>query len=260
MTDTETKTVEPATEATEATAEAISKDAEKMRDRYDDKGKLVIVSRDQIGAFEEFLGSFDETDPLQNWAEKAPDDGTFTGAAVVKTESGKNRFIMLPSRDAFMSSVNAMNWAFTQFIRKIVNVAGSDDAGEHQFVVVDGCIKAKYDPTAFKKLAMKAVKWLREQGLTGMTVPGLKMALKSEAYAAASFPKVKKQEKWEGLIQRMVSQAEAKGYDTSELQLWLATRKAAVIDTSETDGDFDLDDFASTMEDEAETETSEAAE
>lgn len=223
-----------------ATETPVISRAQELRDIYDDKGKFIAMNADQLDDFATLTATFDESDPLVDWSGKAPE--SFTTLAIVKTaEKEINRMIAIPSKEAAFAHPSVMQWLYAAFVRQVLKVARSDEATEAQFVSADGAIKARYDITAFKSQAMNVVKWLREQGLNGMTVAGLKAALSNAAFATSNFPRAKA-EQWKALLQRMIALAEKKGHDTSLFTFWLATRDAKVDTGAEITFDFDAFD------------------
>lgn len=87
----------------------------------------------------------------------------------------------------------------------------------------------------FRALAGDFVKVLKKKGIPFLSVSLFRQILESRAFAESQFPAIP-QEKWQTVINVMVSAAEKKGLDPAILRHWLETRDSVEIET----GDLDL--------------------
>jgi hypothetical protein len=99
---------------------------------------------------------------------------------------------------------------------------------------------------AFNALAPAYVKVLKKKGLKHLTNSILRQVLQSAAFAEQQFPAVA-QEKWLGILNSMVSNAEKDGLAVGLLAEWVKTRDSATLEDKDIDlSDLNFDDMVST--------------
>jgi hypothetical protein len=155
--------------------------------------------------------------------------------------------------EAALSDPTVRAALYRYYVNRVVNEAMDDEAQASQFITVAGCFKQKFDLDAFKFLAKGFVKKLREQGLRGITINGLRQAFGSQAFAATQFPRTTK-EQWEAVLNMAEAFAKHNNKDTSIYEHFKATRDVQEADTSTLKLDFsafgfkDSDDTKETQE------------
>jgi len=140
-------------------------------------------------------------------------------------------------------------------MNKLANAARprGDDTAVGQsvpFSVADFIERADRDQglTFFREHAgsyVKALNKLFKRKVMNATL--LRQVLASRAFAEQQFPKVQ-QSQWEGLLRKMIQQAEQAGEDPGIVRVWLETRDETQIDI---ESDWDMDDFESMLSAEA---------
>lgn len=205
-----------------------------LAEKFEKKGKVVALSTDDQEAFAEFAGSISS---LTDWTEGVDAD-VFTGLAIVKADNQRIVLIPIASEEAAFSDPIVRKAMYRQYVNKVVNAASDDDATAAQFITVAGNFKQKFDLDAFKFQAKVLTKFLRSQGLSGITNNSLRMSFQSAAFAKTQFPRVDA-EAWDKIIGIAETQAQKNGYDTSIFDHWKATRNVAEADTSELKLNFD---------------------
>lgn len=209
-------------------------EAVEMFEKYNKKGKMIVLKTDNQEAFLDFTSKLAT---YQDLASQAP--ASFTGGyAMVETEKKLNRLIALPSMEDVFSDPITMKALYKMYVSRKVSLASDDDANPADFITVAGGFKQKFDLEAFKFQAKTLSKFLRDMGLSGVTNSSLRLAFMSEAFAASQFPRLGK-DKWDKLLGVAEAMAAKHGYDTSIFDHWKATRAVASADTSEIELDFD---------------------
>jgi hypothetical protein len=218
---------------TNPNAEAIE-----MREKFEKKGKVVVMKNDNQDAFLEFVSGLSNYTDL---TQQAP--ASFTGGyAMVETQAQVMRLIALPTmEEAFMDPV-VRAALYKMYVNRKVNHATDDDANPADFITVAGGFKQKFDIEAFKFQAKAWTKYLRDRGLTGVTNQSLRLAFQSAAYAKSQFPRMV-ESNWTKLIEMAKAMAEKHGMETGIFDHWLATRAVASADTSEITLDFGDDEM-----------------
>lgn len=198
-----------------------------LQERFGKKDKVVALSNDDQEAFAEFVGKVGN---YVDWTEGV-DPNTFTGLALVKSENHTVRLIPIASEEAVFSDAVVRKSLYRLYVNKVVNAAGEDDAQASQFIIVSGNFKQKFDLDAYKFQAKVLTKFLRSQGLSGITNNSLRMAFSSSAFAKSQFPRVD-DDAWNKILGIAEAQAQKNGYDTSIFDHWKATRAVQSADTS----------------------------
>lgn len=210
--------------------------AVELFEKYAKKGKVVVLTGDELEdflGFSEMIGEANYTD----WTKKV-DTKVFPGLAMVKTESGVNRLIPIASKEAALADAVVAAALYRMYVNRVVNAAGDNDAQEVQFVTEAGNFKQKFDLEAFKFQQKVLVKFLRTQGLTGVTNSGLRLAFASHAFANTQFPRIDA-EAWDKIIGIAEKNAAANGFDTAIFDYWKQTRSVKTADTSTLKLDFE---------------------
>lgn len=213
-----------------------------MRRQYEDKGRVFVLSGDDMTTFAEFIGDFDETNPATDWTKGAPWGGEGkappTVAMVQVDESGANRLIAIAPKADALADPMVQEWAYKQYLRHVLKVAASSDASAEKFLTAAGAFRPKFDIEAFKTEAHVLVPFLRSKGLKGITTPLLRNAFANAAFALAQFSRIPG-ETWEKLLQTCKDRAAARGEDVSLFDHWIATRNALTDSGSSIELDFD---------------------
>jgi hypothetical protein len=202
--------------------------------RFNKKDKLVALANDDQEIFAEVVGKLGEN--VHDWTEGV-DGKIFTGLALAKSESGRMVLIPIASPEAAFSDPAVRAALYKLYVNRVVNSATEDDAQASQFITVGGNFKQKFDVDAFKFLAKPFVSFLRGQGLTGITINGLRQAFASQAFAQTQFPRTTK-DQWEKIIGMAEALAKKNDKDTSIYDHWKATRDVQTADTSTLNLDF----------------------
>jgi hypothetical protein len=205
-----------------------------LSERFEKKGKVVALSSDDQDVFTDFASGIQS---LTDWTEGV-DANVFTGLAVVKADNQRIALIPIASEEAVFADPIVRKALYRLYVNKVVNAAGEDDAVASQFLTVAGNFKQKFDLDAFKFQAKVLTKFLRGQGLSGITNNALRMSFQSAAFAKTQFPRVDA-EAWDKIIGIAEAQAQKNGYDTSIFDHWKATRSVTAADTSVLKLDFD---------------------
>lgn len=225
-TPAETNTPAPASApaATPANAELTA-----MRRQYEDKSRVIIPSGHDMTTFAEFVGDFDETNPITDWTKGTPWGGEGTAsptyAIVEVAETGANRLIAIAPQEVALSDQTVREWAYKQYLRHVLKVASASDASAEKFLTVAGAFRPKFDIEAFKTEAKVLVPFLREKGLKGITTPLLRNAFANAAFAKAQFSRIPA-DTWAKLLEKCKERAAARGEDVSLFDHFLATRDA----------------------------------
>lgn len=205
--------------------------AAELMTKYEKKGKVVALINDDQEAFLEFVNMIGEGNYI-DFTTGAPE--TFTGLAMVKSESGVNRLIAIANEDAALSDLIVRKSLYRSYVNRVANAAEDNDANPAAFITVAGNFKQKFDLDAFKFQAKVLTKFLRSKGLSGVTNNSLRMSFASAAFAKTQFPRIS-DAAWDAIIGIAEKNAESKGMDTSIFDHWKATRAVASADTSEID-------------------------
>lgn len=225
--------------AVAATATASVSDTDKavaeLKERFNKKEKVVALATDDQDVFAEFVSTFADGS-YKDWTVDV-DTKTFTGLAIVQSDNKSIRLIPLASREAFAADTAAFNAAYKWYINRVVNAAMEDDAQQSQFVIVAGTLKQKFELDAFNFQSKVLTKFLREQGLSGITKASLRMSFASAAFAKTQFPRVDATA-WDAIIGIAEKQAAKNNYDTSIFDHWKATREVQSADTTTLKLDF----------------------
>lgn len=193
-----------------------------MRRMYQDKGRVLVMSGDDMTTFADFIGDFDETNPATDWSKGAPWANPSVAMVEVE-ESGANRLIAIaPIADA-LADPAVRDWAYKQYLRHVLKVAASNDASAEKFLTAAGAFRPKFDIEAFKTEARILVPYLRSKGLKGISAPLLREAFRNSAFAVTQFSRVPA-ETWEKLLDTCIDRAAQRGEDVSLFNHWKATR------------------------------------
>lgn len=206
-----------------------------LKEKFAKKDKLVALPDDDQELFAEVVSSFADG-VVKDWTNDV-DANAFTGMALAKAENGRVVLIPVASMEAAFSDATVRAALYRYYVNRVVNEATSDDAQASQFITVAGCFKQKFDLDAFKFLAKAFVKKLREQGLRGITINGLRQAFASQAFAATQFPRTTK-EQWQRILDMAEAFAKHSNKDTSIYEHFKATRDVQEADTSPLKLDF----------------------
>lgn len=219
-------------------AQALSPEMDKvvaeLREKFVKKDKVVALANDDQEAFANLVLSFG--DNVKDWTDGA-DNKVFTGLALTKSENGRIAFIPLASEEEVFADPIVRKALLRIYYNKVVNAATEDDATAAQFLTVAGCFKQKFDLDAFKFLAKPFTKFLREQGLSGVTNMSLRQSFASAAFAKTQFPRTT-DEQWVKILGMAKAIASKNGYETSIYDHWEATRAVQTADTSILNLDF----------------------
>ena len=211
-----------------------SESAREMMDKFNKREKIIVTKNDDQDAFLELVQSYTN---VQDLSSNAPE--TFNGGfALVKTEKGVIRLIALPNENDVFADPVVRAALYKMYLNRKVNYASDDDANPADFIIIPGGFKQKFDYEAFKFQAKTLSKYLRDQGLAGVTNQSLRMAFASEAFAKTQFPRMKA-ENWVKLLDVARKMAEKFNYSTSIFDHWEATRAVATADTSDIELNFD---------------------
>lgn len=222
---------------------------QELREKFAKKDKLVALSDDDQELFADFVSSFADG-VVKDWTNDV-DPTTFTGLALAKAENGRISLIPVPSMEAAFSDPAVRAALYRTFVNRVVNTATDDEAQASQFITVGGCFKQAFDIESFKFLAKAFVKKLREQGLRGITIVGLRQAFQSQAFAQTQFPRTTK-EQWVQILNMAEAFAKHSGKDTSFFEHCKATRDVQEADTSPLKLDFAGFKFDEAADDKAE--------
>lgn len=206
-----------------------------LKERFNKKDKLVALPDDDQEAFADVVSSFADG-VVKDWTNDV-DASLFTGMALAKAENGRVVLIPVASMEAAFNDPTVRAALYRYYVNRVVNEATSDDAQASQFITVAGCFKQKFDLDAFKFLAKAFVKKLREQGLRGITINGLRQAFASQAFAATQFPRTTK-EQWQRILDMAEAFAKHSNKDTSIYEHFKATRDVQEADSSPLKLDF----------------------
>lgn len=230
-----------------------------LQDRYESRGKAIATVGDDQQVFSQFIASFDESNPLKDWASSAAaklgDNLTF--AVVRVEETGDNRLVAIGAKETLFGTGGdevAKQFAYKAICNKAMNIAQKPDSESDMFATLTGFLKAKFDMSVYKAFAKDVVSFLHEKGLRGITVPSLRMAMSNAAYAKAQFPALGESQ-WQVIFAIFEKSAEDAGMDTSLLAHWRKTRDNMTATGISVD-DFSLDSFNEFVEDEEAVEES----
>lgn len=214
---------------------ATEQPAGELKARYEDKGKVVALANDDMDAFVGFVDMIGEGNYID--LTSGVDTKQFTGLAMAQTEKLVNRLIPIASEEVALADVVVRKALYRMYVNRVVNAAMDDEANPASFITPAGCFKQKFDIDAFKFQAKVLTKFLRNQGLSGVTNNSLRMSFASHAFAKTQFPRLS-DDAWDKIIAIAEKNATDKGYDVSIFDHWKATRAVASADTSEIELNF----------------------
>lgn len=182
-----------------------------------------------------------------------PDNyGLFIGPVSARSTDGTGNKVMgaiacvVPTLELLGASEAGVSWlreaALSAMRTKIANAVrpdkNGDASGEIPFTLEDFIENRRESGVmkAYNETAPIAVASLKKLGFKFMTVPLLRQVLVSKAFAESQFPKVD-QKQWVAVLDLLVNRATAKGFDTSVLANWKATRDNAAASEM---ADFDV--------------------
>lgn len=213
---------------------ALDKETAILADRFEKKGKVIALANDDHEAFANLVAKFG--DNVKDWTDGV-DASIFTGMALAKSENGSIRLIPIASEEAVFADPVVRKALYKLYVNKIANAAMDDEAQAAQFMTSAGNFKQKFDLDAFKFLAKTFVKFLREQGLLGITVNSLRQSFQSAAFAKTQFPRTT-DEQWVKIIGMAKALAAKNDKDISIYEHMEATRNVQEADTSVLNLDF----------------------
>lgn len=215
-------------------AAALDKEVAEMFAKFEKKGKLIALSTDDHEAFAGVVEKIG--DNLKDFTDGV-DASVFTGMSLAKTENGRIALLPIASEEAVFADPVVRKALYKLYVNKIANAGMDDETQAAQFITVAGLFKQKFDVDAFKFLAKTFVKFLREQGLLGITINSLRQSFQSAAFAKTQFPRTT-DEQWVKILGMAKALAEKNNKDVSLYDHWEATRSVQEADTSTLNLDF----------------------
>lgn len=215
-------------------AATLDKEVALLVDRFDKKGKIIALTTDDHEAFAALVSKFG--DNVKDWTDGV-DATVFTGMALTKTDNGRITLIPIASEESIFSDPVIRKALYKLYVNKIANAGMDDETQAAQFITPAGLFKQKYDVDAFKFLAKTFVKFLREQGLLGITINSLRQSFQSAAFASTQFPRTTN-DQWNKILGMAKALAEKNNKDVSIYDHWEATRSIQEADTSTLNLDF----------------------
>lgn len=232
-------------------AAALDKEVAEMAARFEKKGKVIALSTDDHEAFAALVSKYG--DNVKDFTDGV-DATAFTGMALTKTDNGRIALIPIASEEAVFADAVVRKALYKLYVNKVANAGMDDETQAAQFIIPAGLFKQKFDVDAFKFLAKTFVKFLREQGLLGITINSLRQSFQSAAFAKTQFPRTT-DEQWVKILGMAKALAEKNNKDVSLYDHWEATRSVQEADTSTLNLDFaKLQNMEEALDGEDETE------